>query len=205
MLPRIAVAGAVRLPSRSGHGAPVLRRMLNASSAQAIVPGVAAAWATKAAGFALADVLGRQLMSLQGVEMAASPISGIPVAIILGLAVNNLALQNADPALTKQLAPGLTFSTKALLQLGIVCVGTKLSLVDLFTAGAAGIPVVAASVVRTACLPARGLTRADCRLFAHPAFGQRARVGAQDDGAHHRGDVDLRRDCHHRRGARDWR
>jgi len=154
MLPRIAFAAthgsrmaAARLPSRSG--APV-RRMLasNASSAQAIVPGVAVAWSTKVVGFALADVLGRQLMSMQGIEMSASPISGIPVAIILGLAVNNVVLQNANPALIKSFAPGLTFSTKALLQLGIVCVGTKLSLVDLFTAGAVGIPVVAASVVR---------------------------------------------------------
>jgi uncharacterized membrane protein YadS len=97
-------------------------------------------------GFMAADVLGQQLLAWQGITMSASPISGIPVSILVGLAINNAVLTSLPDSYTKALAPGLAFCSKTLLQLGIVCVGTKLSMLDLVTAGAVGLPIIAASV-----------------------------------------------------------
>ena len=66
-----------------------------------MVPGVVAALAVMLAGFWLADVLGHALLAAQGLS-GGSPISGVPVAIVLGLLLrNSLPL----PAL---LTPGTT-------------------------------------------------------------------------------------------------
>ena len=105
-----------------------------------VVPGVATSFAVMTAGYACADVCGKGLMMLQGIETTVSPISGIPCSILLGLAARNII------PLPKSLAPGISFSTKKLLQAGIICVGIKLSAVDLATTGAIGLPAVAASV-----------------------------------------------------------
>ena len=108
-----------------------------------LAPGVAASAAVMTAGFSTAEILGKGLLYLQGVEAAgASPMSGIPCSILLGLALRN---QTALP-LPKSLDPGVKFSTKKLLQGGIVCVGAKLSAVDLVSTGLIGLPAVMASV-----------------------------------------------------------
>jgi uncharacterized integral membrane protein (TIGR00698 family) len=93
------------------------------------------------AGFWLADLLGRLVLTLQGLDGSSSPISGVAAAILLGLAIRNLA---GVPAV---LVPGLKFSVTTLLRLGIVLVGIRLSVFDVMRLGLAGLPVVAASVV----------------------------------------------------------
>ena len=107
-----------------------------------VAPGVAAAAVVMQGGFMCADVLGKGLLVLQGIDASsvASPISGIPVSILLGLAIGNTF------ALPERLSPGIKFAQKTVLQAGVVCVGAKLSAVDLVTTGAIGLPAVCLSI-----------------------------------------------------------
>lgn len=109
------------------------------------LPGLAVAFGTSQLGFAIAGKLGAALLASQGVASGAvSPVSGIPVSIVLGLALNNTVLLKDDWA--KPLQEGLQVACKPVLQAGIICVGAKLSALDLFTTGLYGIPCVMASV-----------------------------------------------------------
>jgi uncharacterized integral membrane protein (TIGR00698 family) len=102
-------------------------------------PGVAAAFAVMLAGFWLADVLGRQILAAQGLT-GSSPVSGVPVAIVLGLLLRNTLPLPASPA------PGLKFATTTILRAGIVLVGIRLSLFDVVKLGLAGLPVVLGAI-----------------------------------------------------------
>jgi uncharacterized membrane protein YadS len=126
-----------------------------ASTFAAILPGIVFSAATATAGFAMADIFSTAF----GI-----PISGIPVAILMGMAVNNnipstttTAVASAASTWRQQLSlhllpspsmirPGVQFSTKTILQAGIVAVAAKLSFVELITMGSSGLPVVLASV-----------------------------------------------------------
>ena len=110
----------------------------------AVVPGVAAAGAVMLTGFELSDVLGKALLESQGLvaKAGASPISGVPVAILLGLALKNQPLL----ALPASLDPGLVFCTKKILQTGIICVGAKLSVYDVASTGSACVPAVVTAI-----------------------------------------------------------
>lgn len=103
------------------------------------VPGVLAAVAVMLAGFWLADQIGYAILSAQGLT-GSSPVSGVPVAIVLGL-----LLRNTLP-LPASLAPGLKFATNTILRAGIVLVGIRLSLFDVLKLGVAGLPVVLAAI-----------------------------------------------------------
>ena len=89
-----------------------------------------------------ADWAGRALLSMQGIDPAgrASPISGVLVAIVIGMLLRNLL------PLPDALRPGIQFSVTKLLRLGIILVGIKLSLVDVVKLGAWGIPVVVGAI-----------------------------------------------------------
>ena len=91
------------------------------------------------AGFWLADLIGRQILAAQGLT-GSSPVSGVPVAIVLGL-----LLRNTLP-LPASLNPGLKFATTTILRAGIVLVGIRLSLIDVVKLGIAGLPVVLAAI-----------------------------------------------------------
>lgn len=91
--------------------------------------------------FDISESLGKGLLRLQGVQGGSSPISGIPVSILLGLSVNTLILKRF-PSTAKLLAPGLAFSSKRVLQAGIVCIGAKLSAGDVMELGGFGVPAV---------------------------------------------------------------
>ncbi len=103
------------------------------------LPGVLAAVVVMVAGFRLADILGHALLAAQGLS-GSSPISGVPVAILLGL-----LLRNTLP-LPSLLAPGLKFSVSTILRLGIVLVGIRLSVFDVARLGFAGLPVVIGAI-----------------------------------------------------------
>lgn len=105
-----------------------------------VVPGIVAALLVMLGGFWLADVIGQALLAAQGLSGGSSPISGVPVAIVLGL-----LLRNAFP-LPAWLAPGLKFSVSTILRLGIVLVGIRLSAFDVARLGLAGLPVVIGAV-----------------------------------------------------------
>jgi len=105
-----------------------------------LAPGVAASVVVMQAGFMGADVIGQGILASQGISGAASPISGIPVSILLGLGLNNMV------TVPTSFAPGLKFCTTTVLRGGIICVGAKLSALDVMTLGAVGVPAVAVSI-----------------------------------------------------------
>jgi len=91
------------------------------------------------AGFWLAERIGQAILAAQGLT-GGSPLSGVPVAIVLGL-----LLRNTLP-LPTALSPGLKFSTTTILRAGIVIVGIRLSVFDVLKLGIAGLPVVLAAI-----------------------------------------------------------
>ena len=105
----------------------------------AILPGVLASAAVMFVGFELAESVGRALLAARGLT-GASPISGVPVAIVLGLILRNTV------RLPAALGPGLKVCTTTILRLGIVLVGVKLSVIEMARLGVAGIPVVLAAI-----------------------------------------------------------
>ncbi len=110
------------------------------SARAAWLPGLLAAVVVMLVGFTLADALGRALLAARGLS-GASPISGVPVAIVLGLLLRNLL------PLPASLGTGLKFCTTTVLRLGIVLVGIKLSVLEMARLGAAGVPVVLTAIV----------------------------------------------------------
>ena len=104
-----------------------------------LLPGVISAVLVMLAGFWLADLIGQQILAAQGLT-GSSPLSGVPVAIVLGL-----LLRNTLP-LPASLNPGLKFATTTILRAGIVLVGIRLSLFDVLKLGIAGLPVVLAAI-----------------------------------------------------------
>lgn len=98
--------------------------------------------------------LGSLLLSARGLDPLgrASPVSAIPVAVLLGLLVANTV---GTPT---RLAPGVDLAVKKVLRLGIILVGLKLSLVDVLKIGALGVPMVVLLVV-FAVVAARLLAR----------------------------------------------
>jgi uncharacterized membrane protein YadS len=108
------------------------------------LPGVTLSVGIMAAGFELAEHLGRLLLEMQGI-VGASPISGIPVAILLGMAIKNLS----PFKIGDKFAPGLKFCTTTVLRGGIICVGAKLSFVEMLSLGTVGVPIVMLSIGTT--------------------------------------------------------
>lgn len=111
------------------------------------LPGLAVSGSLMTIGFACADKLGAVAF---GTAAGCSPISGIPVTIALGVLLNNTLRQSLDrdtfSEMETWLSPGFTFASKAILQAGIVCIGSKLSLLDVFSLGMTGIPIVFVTV-----------------------------------------------------------
>lgn len=103
------------------------------------LPGALAAFIVMLAGFWLADAIGQQILAAQGLT-GSSPLSGVPVAIVLGL-----LLRNTLP-LPASINPGLKFATTTILRAGIVLVGIRLSVFDVVKLGIAGLPVVLAAI-----------------------------------------------------------
>jgi uncharacterized integral membrane protein (TIGR00698 family) len=73
-------------------------------------------------------------VSLMGFEK--TPISAVMMAILLGLIISNVI------PLPVSLKPGLTFAVKKVLRLGIILLGIRLSIFDVFKLGALGVPIV---------------------------------------------------------------
>jgi uncharacterized integral membrane protein (TIGR00698 family) len=103
------------------------------------IPGLLAAVAVMLAGFWLADQIGHAILAAQGLS-GSSPISGVPVAIVLGLLLRNLV------PLPDSLTPGLRLATTSVLRAGIVLVGIRLSVFDVLKLGLAGLPVVVSAI-----------------------------------------------------------
>lgn len=125
-----------------------LRRVLE------IVPGLAASVAVMLAAELVAKKLGAVVLALEGLDPAgrSSPISGISMAIVLGLAVaNTIGTANL-------FRPGLQFAVRRMLRLGIILVGIRLSVFDVLKLGAWGLPVVVI-IVTVALLASHAIAR----------------------------------------------
>ena len=111
-------------------------------SVPALLPGLAFAVAVMLAAQWLAAWLGARVLAIQGIDPAGrpSPVSGIMVAVVLGIALANTIRL---PALFE---PGFGFAMRKALRLGIILVGIRLSLLDVFALGAVAVPVVFAIV-----------------------------------------------------------
>src|SRR5512132_3465483 len=99
---------APRLPSRAAKALIGV----SWSDAPKLLPGLVLAAAVMLAAHALAGLLGRGVLRLQGIDPAGkpSPISGIMVAILLGMAVANTV------TLPRLFRPGLEFAMKKALR-----------------------------------------------------------------------------------------
>jgi uncharacterized integral membrane protein (TIGR00698 family) len=99
--------------------------------AASLIPGLFVAVLLAALSIWLSDFIGLTLMGLDK-----SPVSAGMMAILLGLIVNNVV------PLPGLLTPGFTFAVKKVLRLGIILLGIRLSIFDVFELGALGVPLV---------------------------------------------------------------
>jgi uncharacterized integral membrane protein (TIGR00698 family) len=104
----------------------------------AVLPGLALAGLVMIAAHFASGWLGARVLELQGIDPTgrSSPISGIMVAIVIGIIVANAV------RLPSWMGAGFAFGTKRVLRLGIILVGIRLSFLDVVKLGAWGIPVV---------------------------------------------------------------
>jgi uncharacterized membrane protein YadS len=96
-----------------------------------LIPGLFAVAILTWLSFWLSNLIGVRWMGFDK-----SPISPVLVAIILGMAIGT-----AIP-LPKSLTPGLQFSIKKILRFGIILLGIRLTIFDVFKLGAFGVPIV---------------------------------------------------------------
>lgn len=70
-----------------------------------------------------------------------TPVSSVMLAILLGLIVGAII------PMPKVLKPGLSFSVKKILRLGIILLGIRLTIFDVFRLGVYGIPIVVTCII----------------------------------------------------------
>ncbi len=96
-----------------------------------LLPGLLAVGALTLLSIWLSDFFGEGLLGFEK-----SPLSPVMIAILLGLSIGSV-----NP-LPKAFAPGLTFAVKKLLKLGIIFLGIRLTIFDVFRLGIFGVPIV---------------------------------------------------------------
>ncbi|MBC8508518.1 MAG: putative sulfate exporter family transporter [Anaerolineales bacterium] len=101
-----------------------------------LIPGVIVVALSTWLSIWLSDYIGGELMGFEK-----SPISPVMIAIILGLGISALF------QLPATLNPGFKFSVKKLLRLGIILLGIRLTIFDVFKLGSFGIPIVILCIV----------------------------------------------------------
>lgn len=100
------------------------------------IPGIALTAFVAWAGLAASEWIGTALLGFDR-----SPVSGIMMAIIFGLIISNVI------SLPAWIKPGIAFSLKRLLKLGIILLGIRLSLGAVVQIGLIGLPVIILCVV----------------------------------------------------------
>ena len=132
----------------------------------ALIPGIALAIAVVAVAVGLAELINAAL-DFDGL------VSFILLAIVAGMIVRNTV------GLNDVFAPGVTFSLKKLLRLGIVLLGIRLSILDVLEIGGFGIPIVVGAVL-TGLIVATTATR---RLGLSDRLGTLIAIGTGICGA----------------------
>jgi uncharacterized membrane protein YadS len=105
------------------------------------LPGIILCLVVILAGIYIADLIGRLIISLHLLPPgSASPVSGIFVAIIIGIIIRNtIGLHNV-------FMDGVKVSLKYALRAGIILLGLRLSLVEAVKLGAWGLPLIIACI-----------------------------------------------------------
>ena len=106
------------------------------SSIYKIFPGIIFCFVIAYSGIYLSDFIGIEILNLKK-----SPISPIMLSIIFGLLIGNIFHIN------NFLLEGIKFSLKFILRLGIICLGIRLGLLDIFKVGIVGIPLIVACII----------------------------------------------------------
>ncbi len=107
----------------------------------AYLPGIMLAVAIIFIGIYIADYLGLFLISMHVLPAgSASPISGIFVAILIGIVIRNTV------GLADSFKSGVQFSLKYLLRAGIILLGLRLSLAEALKLGAWGLPLIVSCI-----------------------------------------------------------
>lgn len=96
-----------------------------------LIPGLLAVGGLTWVSILFSDFLGTTLLGFDK-----SPVSPVMTAILLGLIASTVL------RLPDLLKPGLTFSVKKVLRLGIILLGIRLTIFDVFKLGAFGVPIV---------------------------------------------------------------
>lgn len=113
----------------------------NSSLLSIILPGVLLCFVVMIAGIYLAELIGVMIVKMKVLpEGSSSPVSGIFVAIILGMIIRNMV--NMHPIFKN----GADFAVKYALRAGIILLGLRLSLNEALRLGAWGIPLIIACI-----------------------------------------------------------
>jgi len=107
-----------------------------------LLPGLILSVSIMLVALPLADWIGGSILALQGIDPTgkASPLSGVLVAILIGIIVRNTI------GVAESFKVGIQFTITKILRFGIILVGIKLSVFDVLKLGAWGIPIVVAAI-----------------------------------------------------------
>ncbi|RST75586.1 putative sulfate exporter family transporter [Siminovitchia acidinfaciens] len=106
-----------------------------------VLPGIIICLAVMIIGLYAADLIGELIVALRLLPAGStSPVSGIFVAILLGILIRNTA------GLHSVFMQGISFSVKYALRAGIILLGLRLSLAQALKLGAWGLPLIIACI-----------------------------------------------------------
>src|SRR5690625_5260519 len=113
-----------------------------------MAPGLIVCFIVMFVGIYTADIIGLLIVKLNLLpEGSSSPVSGIFVAILIGILIRNFI------GLHKVFVDGVMLSVKYALRAGIILLGLRLSLIAAVELGAWGVPLI------IACISVRKSTR----------------------------------------------
>ncbi len=96
-----------------------------------LLPGLLVVSVLTWASIWISEFIGKQLMGFEK-----SPVSPVMLVIVLGLLIGVVV------RLPEMLTPGLNFAVKKVLRLGIILLGIRLTVFDVFQLGVFGVPIV---------------------------------------------------------------
>jgi len=109
---------------------------MSVSDLPTLLPGIFAVSVLTWISIWLSEFIGTQLMGFEK-----SPVSAVMLAIVLGLLIGLVV------RIPKTITPGLKFSVKKVLRLGIILLGIRLTVFDVFRLGVFGVPIVALCII----------------------------------------------------------
>lgn len=127
-----------------------------------LFPGLLAVGALTLLSIWLSDFVGEGLLGFEK-----SPLSPVMIAILLGISISSIK------PLPKTFAPGLTFAVKKLLKLGIILLGIRLTIFDVFRLGFFGVPIVILCILGALLIT----TQINKKLNLSPRLGALIAVG----------------------------